>query len=103
MRHRRESEEVDLVLGDENTFDLRVNPGKALGIEGDVLFEISGQQRQPAVPEAETNALRLVAEAVAPGELARSGDKARSSSSPRTPRCASMNLLCTPGISTYRR
>jgi hypothetical protein len=31
VRHRRESEEVDLVLGNENAFDLRVDPGKAPG------------------------------------------------------------------------
>jgi hypothetical protein len=75
VRHRRESEEVDLVLGDEHAFDLRVDPGKAPGIEGEVLLGIAGQQGVPAIEKAETDALRFVAKAVAPGELAHPGNR----------------------------
>jgi hypothetical protein len=65
----------------------------------------------PAIENPETDALRLVAEAVAranwltpaaDGSIA-AGGSARSSNSLSTPRCASMNLLCTPAISTCRR
>jgi hypothetical protein len=73
VRHRRESEEVDLVLGDEDTFDLRVDPGKAPGIEGEVLLGVAGQQGMPTIENPETDTLRFVAEAVAAGELAHSG------------------------------
>jgi hypothetical protein len=58
----RESEEVDLVLGDENAFDFWVDPGKAAGVESDVLLGIASEQGVPAIENPETDALRFVAE-----------------------------------------